>query len=148
MDAVQVNLEIASFCKSRGRRVEFIGGWETRGNGFSANYIGGIVHHTGTLSSVKNPFPSRQVLLNGRPDLDPPLCNWALDWNGTLWVVAANPANHAGASGGRSMGPLPKVGLFNPRVLGLEIDYAGSSPMSEEQHRSAVTWSAGVVSVL
>jgi hypothetical protein len=49
-------------------------------------------------------------------------------------VIAAHPANHAGAGAGRSMGPLPRTRLFNPRVMGMEVDYAGLSPMSPEQY--------------
>lgn len=148
MDAVRFQLELAAYCRSHGRRVEFVPGWERSGNGQSAAYVGGIVHHTATRSSDQNPFPSRRTLINGRPDLSGPLCNWAGAWDGVLWLVAAHPANHAGASGGRSMGPLPVTRTFNRMVLGLEIDYAGVSPMSAEQYRSAVVWSAGVVTLL
>lgn len=148
MDAVRLTLDLAAFCRARGRAVSFCDGWESRGNGQVAAYVGGIIHHTASNSSTTWPFPTRNVLLNGRPDLSGPLCNWGLDWNGTLWVVAAHPANHAGASGGRSMGPLPVTRTFNRNVLGLEIDYSGVSPMSAEQYRSAVIWSAGVVTLL
>jgi hypothetical protein len=148
MDVVRFHLNLAAYCRSRGVTVEFIPGWESRGNGQSADYVGGIIHHTATRSSDANPFPTRDILIKGRSDLPGPLCNWAGSWNGVLWVVAAHPANHAGASGGRSMGPLPVTTLFNRRVLGLEIDYAGNSPMSNAQYRSALVWSAGVITLL
>jgi hypothetical protein len=151
-DAVAFVLECVLEWRALGATVEFELGWEARGNGTSADYEGGLVHHTAAASSQARPFPSRTVLLQGRPDLGPPLCNVAGPWcpidRPLLRVMAANPANHAGASGGRSMGPLPTSGLFNKRVLGLEIDYAGIAPMSPGQYRAAVIFGAGVTRVL
>ncbi len=138
--------------RALGAVVEGEPGWESRGNGDDADYEGGLIHHTAAPSSSANPFPSRGVLLNGRAGLAPPLCNVAGPWcpveRPLLRVMAAYPANHAGASGGYSMGPLPRTTLFNRRVLGLEIDYAGTSPMSPGQYRAAVIYGAGVTRVL
>lgn len=152
--AVQVILEI----NARIRQLEpnavitYQPGWETRGNGSAAAYIGGIVHHTAFISSLANPLPALNTLINGRPDLDGPLCNYAGPACEVkaprLHVIAANPANHAGASGGRSMGPLPKTGLFNPKVLGLEIDYAGLTPMLPGQLYAAQLWARAVADVV
>jgi len=134
-DAVQVTLEVMQRMRALEPRlrVTYEPGWETRGNGLTANYEGALVHHTASASSLTNPNPTRNVLIYGRPDLTGPLCNETAPactvdapW---IHVIAANPANHAGASGGRSMGPLPVTSLFNPRVRGLEIDYAGTVPM-------------------
>jgi len=134
-DGVQVVLEVVARMRAIEPRlvVSYEPGWETRGNGTSANYEGALVHHTASASSLANPFPTQRVLRDGRPDLSGPLCNFAgpactVDAP-RLHVMSANPANHAGASGGRSMGPLPVTSLFNPRVLGLEIDYAGTVAM-------------------
>ena len=42
------------------------------------------------------------------------------------------------------MGPLPVTRLFNPRVVGMEIDYAGNTPMSAKQYRSALAFAVAL----
>jgi hypothetical protein len=123
--------------------VSFEPGWETKGNGFS--FVDGkpeglVVHHTGSAYDS-----GLSVLINGRPDLGPPLCNSSGYRDGRIHIIAAHPANHAGASGGKSMGPLPVTRLFNSRVWGHEIMYPGLQPWSKEQYRSARVL-AGVIS--
>jgi len=108
-------------------------GWQTRGNGMSSAYEGFIWHHTATGFSNSN----LGVLINGRSDLSGPLCNtcgWA---DGSVGMISANPANHAGASGGYNTAPLPKTGLFNKYVWGHEIIYPGDQPMTAAQYRTA-----------
>lgn len=118
-------------------------GWSSRTNGQAPAYRGGIVHHTGS------PYGSAYATLaDGRPDLAGPLCNFAGNDDGSLTVVAAGPANHAGASGGRSMGPLPTTTSFNRFVMGLEIVYPGTSPMREAQYRTACIWARVVADVV
>lgn len=123
-------------------------GWETRGNGQTSEYVGAIVHHTAARSSATRPEPSRGVVVNGRPDLRGPLCNSLGLFDGAVRIIAAHPANHAGASGGRSMGPLPVTRAFNKRVWGHEIDYAGTTPMSDAQHRTATIVGAVISDIL
>lgn len=118
-------------------------GWETRTNGYAATYKGGIVHHTGSAYG-----PAYQALVTGRSDLSGPLCNYSGNSDGSFTVISAGPANHAGASGGRSMGPLPVATRFNPHVLGLEIVYPGTQPMKPEQYRAALAWARVVADVV
>jgi hypothetical protein len=126
-----------------------VGGWKSRGNGQTSAYEGGLVHHTATGFGVALPGTGvGKLLINGRPDLRGPLCNYAGNDDGSITVIAAHPANHAGASGGRSMGPLPTTSLFNRRVLGLEIVYPGTVPMKPAQYRSALIWAAVVADVV
>lgn len=151
-DAVPFTRELAAEWRRLGAEVTFEPGWETRSNGYAADYEGAIVHHTAVASSQTNPFPARRLLVEGRSDLPGPLCNSAGPWcppdAPRIHVIAANPANHAGASGGRSMGPLPVTTGFNRRVWGHEVDYAGTVPMSPGQHRAALICGRGVVNVL
>lgn len=151
-DAVQFTLEWAAQARRLGATVTYQSGWESRGNGQSPDYEGGIVHHTASSSSATNPNPTLSVLIYGRSDLSGPLCNvtgpYCTPDRPRLHVIAAYPANHAGASGGRSMGPLPVTNLFNKRVFGLEIDYAGSSPMSSGQYKAATIFAKALVIVL
>lgn len=117
-------------------------GWESRGNGQTSAYEGGLVHHTATAFGKALPGTGvGSLLVNGRSDLAGPLCNYATNDDGSLTVIAAHPANHAGASGGHSMGPLPVTTLFNKRVLGNEIVYPGTVPMRSAQYQSALIWS-------
>lgn len=120
-------------------------GWETRSNGQQPAYRGGIIHHTGS------PYGSAYAsLATGRvsPALDGPLCNFAGNADGSLTVIAAGPANHAGASGGKSMGPLPVTTSFNRYVLGLEIVYPGVQPMTGAQYTAACAWARVVADVV
>lgn len=130
--------------RAHGVPVKFHPGWESRGNGQSSAYQGLIWHHTATGFSVNAP----SILVNGRPDLRGPLCNTSGNSDGSITIVAAHPANHAGASGGRSMGPLPKTGSFNRLVWGHEIVYPGVQPMTDAQYRSATILGAVVSQIL
>lgn len=142
-------LEINARLRSAGVRVREAGGWQSRGNGQSSAYEGGLVHHTATGFGIAVPGTGAgNLLINGRPDLRGPLCNYAGNDDGSITVIAAHPANHAGASGGRSMGPLPTTRSFNRRVLGLEIVYPGTTPMRAAQYRSALVWARVVADVV
>jgi hypothetical protein len=151
-DAVQFTLECVAEWRRLGAHVTFEPGWETRGNGTSANYEGCNVHHTATPSSPSRPFPTRNMLINGRSDLPGPLCNVAEPVGENdrphLHVIAAHPANHAGASGGPGTAPMPVTRLFNPRSFGDEIDYGGNVPMTPGQRKAALIFGRGVTTVL
>ncbi|MBB3665929.1 hypothetical protein FB384_004888 [Prauserella sediminis] len=136
--------EIANRMKARGFRVVFEPGWERRGNGMSPAYTGDIVHHTATGFANSN----LSILIHGRSDLPGPLCNFTTWADGTLGVIAAFPANHAGASGGRNTRPLPVTRSFNKYVLGNEIAYPGTEPMTDAQYHTATTLSAVINEVL
>lgn len=75
-------------------------------------------------------------LTNGVPGLSGPLSNYAILYDGDLAVVSLHPANHAGASGGWDTAPLPVTRDFNRRVLGTEIQYRGTEPMSPAQYKT------------
>lgn len=126
-------LRAVELFRSFGVPVTFEPGWDTRGNGQSSAYQGGVLHHTAGSYAATCPG----ILIHGRSDLSGPLCNYAGLSGGGIHVVAAHPANHAGASGGPSVGPFPVTGLFNKLVMGLEICYPGSSPMTDAQYRTA-----------
>lgn len=151
-DAVAFTQQWAERARQLGATVDFEPGWDTRGNGSAANYEGAIVHHTASPSSAARPFPTRGILINGRAGLPGPLCNvagpWCPDGAPRLVVISARPANHAGASGGRSMGPLPVTNAFNARTFGLEVDYSGLVPMAPGQYRAALVFSRAVCDVL
>jgi hypothetical protein len=141
--------EINARLRAAGITVHVAPGADSRGNGQSSAYEGGLPHHTASGFAIAKPGTGiYDVLVHGRSDLPGPLCNWAGNADGSLTYIAAHPANHAGASGGRSMGPLPVTGLFNKRVLGLEIVYPGDVPMRDAQYRTALIWSRIVADVV
>lgn len=125
---------VAAGLKANGVPVKYHAGWETEGNGQVSAYEGLIWHHTAT--GYANDPPA--ILWQGRPDLDGPLCNTSGNADGSITIISANPANHAGASGGRNTAPLPVTTLFNRRVWGHEIVYPGTQPMTAAQYRSAL----------
>lgn len=140
--------EINARLRAAGIVVHELPGWESRGNGFSSAYQGGIVHHTGGGfgTALHGNFRGNQMIV-GTEKVKGPLCNYTGNEDGSVTVVAAHPANHAGAGLGRSMGPLPRTRAFNKFVLGLEIIYPGDVPMKDAQFRTAVLWSQIVIAV-
>lgn len=124
-------------------------GWQNRGNGSTSGYLGGVVHHT--ASGYGKALPGTGIgnlLVYGRSDLRGPLCNFAGNDDGSVTVIAAGPANHAGASGGSLTNPLPWTSNFNRLVFGLEIVYPGDKPMTAAQWTTAVKWGAAVALTL
>jgi hypothetical protein len=141
--------EINARLRAAGITVHVAPGADSRGNGQTSAYEGGLPHHTASGFAIAKPGAGiYDILVHGRPDLPGPLCNWAGNMDGSLTYIAAHPANHAGASGGRSMGPLPVTSLFNKRVLGLEVVYPGDVPMRDAQYRTALLWSRIVADVV
>lgn len=124
--------EVMARLRAAGITVHEWDDWDRRGNGLSSAYEGIVNHHTAT------PFGyAFQALVTGRPDLSGPLCNTSGNVDGSVTMIAAHPANHAGAGCGPSLGPLPRTTLFNPRVWGHEIVYPGTVPMMPAQYRTA-----------
>jgi hypothetical protein len=138
---------VAAGLRYNGVPVSFEPGWEARGNGFvfpNGRPQGLICHHTGD-----NYGAGLSILVNGRPDLDPPLCNCCTYPDGRIHIIAAQPANHAGAAAGKSLGPFAPTGLFNPRVWGKWDPGAGNGSQSIDMTRfRADIWGALTGAVL
>jgi N-acetylmuramoyl-L-alanine amidase len=82
--------------RDAGLNVIEVPGWQTRGHGDMGTVRFIICHHTAEVKSTRTK-PTLSILLNGRPDLQGPLCNLALGQDGTFYMVAAGKAWHAGA---------------------------------------------------
>jgi hypothetical protein len=134
---------VAEGLKAYGVTVRYWEGWETRGNGQVSAYQGLVWHHT-----ASNYGKAYGTLVTGRAGLSGPLCNSSGDDDGGITIIAAHPANHAGASGGRNMGPLPTTRSFNKVVWGHEIVYPGTKPMTDAQKRSAIILGVVVSKIL
>lgn len=119
--------------RALGVRVDEHPGCYSRGNGQTSAYRGPLTHHTGA------PFDGGfWILVNGRSDLRGPLCNVCTWADGHQTLIAAHPANHAGAAGGSWARPYPDTRNFNRMVWGNEIMYPGSRPMTAAQYRTAL----------
>ena len=89
-------------------------GWQNRGS--STNPSGVVCHHT--ASAAGGDHPALGTVINGRPDLNGPLCNVLLARNGDCYIIAAGTANHAGTGGWRGLSG-------NSSVLGIEAENNG-----------------------
>ncbi|MFW0169303.1 N-acetylmuramoyl-L-alanine amidase [Rothia sp. P4278] len=113
-----------------------IAGWRARGYaGWGLTSADGhMYHHTATAKQAFNfaDAPTLNLLVNGRADLPGPLCNIALGRSGTVYVVAAGWANHAGP--GSIGGGYVNVG--NAYFIGNEMESSGTSnDWTDDQNR-------------
>jgi len=113
--------------RSSGYPVVEVPGWQTRGHGGMRVVEGVVGHHTATSDSAPGDYPSLDLVTNGRADLAGPLCNLGLGRSGTVYVVAAGCAYHAGAS--RWLGFLD----VNDEFLGIEAESAGTGGWTDAQ---------------
>lgn len=131
--------------------VDFEPGWEHRGNG--QTFPGGqpegpLTHHTGVDYGA-----GYRTLVDGRADLAGPLsniCTWPTapaGYVGHITVIAAFPANHAGAAGGSWARPYPDTRVFNRLVWGNEVMFPGFKPWTASQYRTARIAAAVVLGI-
>lgn len=98
MGRLPVNLP--AILRDAGLKVVELDGWQTRGRPASTggfDPVGVLCHHTATSVKSSNADVER-LLVVGRSDLPGPLCHLGLRRDGTVVVVAAGRANHAGAA--------------------------------------------------
>lgn len=134
---------LADALRAEGCRVVEEGDWKHRGRPGTFEPYGVLWHHTGSTASSSNPFPTKNVLINGRPDLEGPLCHVGIGYDGVCHVIAAGRANHAGACNG--FGPFTSNQDGNAQLVGFEIDYDGTQAMSSAQRDAATRCSAAVL---
>lgn len=97
--------------------VEFTG-WRHRGHGSFKDIRGVMVHHTGSDRA------SAASIAEGRPDLAGPLSQVHIARDGTVTVVAAGVAWHAGVG----MYPWVPANMGNWHLIGIECANSGTSP--------------------
>ena len=112
-------LDLADACRKSGLPVVEVDGWRSRGHGelFAVNSI--VCHHTATPKAAAGNYPSLRIVSDGRSDLPGPLSQLGLGRDGTVYVIAAGVAYHAGAT-------------FYPRQdnwhsIGIEAEHDGIS---------------------
>jgi hypothetical protein len=109
--------------RKHGLTVVEIDGWQKRGRpsstgGFAP--VGVLCHHTASASNGRDAIP---LLVQGRSDLEGPLCHLSLDRQGIVYVVAAGRANHAGQA--RPSGSVAG-GDGNTLYIGIEAQNLGT----------------------
>jgi hypothetical protein len=112
--------DLADACRKSGLNVVEVDGWRTRGHGQFIGVNSIVCHHTATSLKALGDYPSLRIVRDGRSDLPGPLSQLGLGRNGTVYVIAAGVAWHAGAT-------------FFPRqdnwhAIGIEAEHDGLSP--------------------
>jgi N-acetylmuramoyl-L-alanine amidase len=102
-----------------------VGGWRTRGHGGMRVAEGVVCHHT--AGPKLGNMPSLGVITNGRAGLAGPLANYGLARDGSIFVVAAGCAWHAGASTWAGFYDL------NDEFFGIEAEDDGDGRWTPEQ---------------
>lgn len=108
---------LADAARATGHPVIEVSQWQTRGTTLFAPK-GLLWHHT--AGPVAGDMPSLNILINGRAGLPGPLSQYGLGRSGTIYVVAAGRANHAGDGGWNGL-------TGNGSVIGIEAEHTGKS---------------------
>lgn len=119
-------LWLAEDCRRAGLKVVEVPGWEKRGADFPAIPNTVVCHHTATPATARGDLPTKKILLDGRPDLPGPLCQVGLGRNGTVYVIAAGKANHAGKGAWKGT-------TSSAQTIGIEAEHPGVGPWPAPQ---------------
>ncbi|MDG4666661.1 peptidoglycan-binding domain-containing protein [Mycobacterium sp. 236(2023)] len=109
---------LADVLRAEGLDVVEFPGWRQRGHGEFKDIRGVMVHHTGSN------LASAESIAHGRPDLAGPLSQLHIARNGTVTVVAAGVAWHAGVG----MYPWLPANMGNWHTIGIECANSGTNP--------------------
>ena len=112
---------LADIARSAGLKVVEVSGWKTRGHGDTDVIKTIVCHHTAGSTAKQDPRPmgSLNTITYGRTGLTGPLANYGLGRDGTVYVVAAGLAYHAGQ--------VRDVDFANAFSIGIEAQNAGTS---------------------
>lgn len=131
---------LAAEFRAAGLEVVEVEEWKNRGRPASTGHFdprGPVTdHHTGVTSTSQNPGPTLRTLIEGRPDLPGPLCQWSVRHDGAVVVIAAGRANHAGRIGKPGVAGMPLGADGNALALGDEVDTNGTQPLPDAQRRA------------
>lgn len=109
---------LADAARLTGYPVVELAGWQARGHGGFRAVEVVVAHHT--AGAPLGDYPSLGVVRDGRAGLDGPLANYGLGRSGTVYVVAAGVAWHAGASAWAGFYDL------NDEAIGIEAESVGT----------------------
>lgn len=109
---------LADVLRADGLEVVEFPGWRHRGHGDFKDIRGVMVHHTGSDAATAD------SIADGRPDLAGPLSQLHISRTGTVTVVAAGVAWHAGVG----MYPWIPANMGNWHTIGIECANSGTAP--------------------
>lgn len=109
---------IRTALKDWGLTVVEVAGWETRGDPYFQPH-GHVLHHDVIADQPGTSDRVPSLIVVGRSDLPGPLCNFWLERDGNVHLVAAGEANHAGEGGWRGLSG-------NHSVWGTEMNNLGT----------------------
>ncbi len=119
---------LAAIVRDSGLTVVECPGWATRGHNPFPGRVEVIVgHHSGTPAHAPGDYPSLRIVRDGRSDLPGPLSQLGLGRSGTVYVIAAGVAWHAGKSEHAGFADL------NQRSIGIEAEHPGAGPWPDVQ---------------
>lgn len=120
---------LATVARETGYPVVEIPGWSTRGHGPLADAVRPVVcHHTAgpEPEQASSNYPSLAVVRDGRADLPGPLSHYGLGFDGTIYVVAAGLAYHAGEGSWKGW-------TGNACAIGIEAEDGGDGDWTPAQ---------------
>lgn len=120
---------LADAARLTGYPVVEVGGWRGRGHGGMRVGEGVTGHHT--ADGPAGDYPSLNIVRDGRAGLAGPLSQLGLGRSGTIYVIAAGLAYHAGASAWAGYLDL------NDEFLGIEAESTGVRDDWTPQQRDA-----------
>lgn len=115
--------DLATACRKSGLKVEEVSGWKTRGHGQMTSVETIVCHHT--AGPATGNYPSLGVVRDGRAGLPGPLAQLGLGRDGTVYVIAAGVAYHAG--------DVRSTAYNNWRAIGIEAEATGVTTWPEVQ---------------
>lgn len=121
--------EMREWCGPAGFDVVDVAGWRTRGADFAARPLVVVAHHTATPADRPGDYPSLRIIRDGRSDLPGPLSQVGIGRAGTVYVIAAGKANHAGRGAWDGV-------TSSARTIGIEAESPGDG-----------TWTAAQIAV-
>ena len=101
--------DLADACRKSGLKVVEQPGWRNRGHAAFTRVSTIVCHHTAGPRTGE--APSLNVVTHGRPGLAGPLSQIVLGRSGTVYVVAAGVAWHAGATWTAAQGNYQAIGI-------------------------------------
>lgn len=110
--------QLATVARRTGFPVVEVTGWRTRTRPEGMLGVRTVtIHHTGNVARTKRLKVSLNTIINGKSKLPGPLSQIYIDIDGTIYIVAAGKANHAGES--------LKTDYTNPYAVGFECEASG-----------------------
>ncbi len=122
--------DLADAARSSGLKVVELNGWRTRGHGQIVAVRTIMAHHTATSAAVPGNYPSLGIVRDGRKDLAGPLANLGLGRDGTVYVIAAGLAWHAGE--------VREWDFGNAYSIGIEAEHPGVGKWTARQYDAYV----------